>query len=250
MRHRIATIVQNAIHAAHRAVSSEYRAYTELFVPRYVNQVDWKSGIGQGLHTLYGLARSLRPAVVVETGSARGRSTCALALACRQNNHGKVYAIDPHLPNSWSEYGTDGNNLAFLEGRLARYGLDGKWCEIIRGTSAEAARTWDRPIDLLWLDGDHTYEGVKLDFDLFAPFLKPTSLVVFHDTMWEYLRADEHYAEHYRADMGVPRFLGELKDQGYHSVTLPCVPGLTVLQPQTGGFDFLPVEQRANAFVC
>jgi predicted O-methyltransferase YrrM len=246
MKARIANVVHAAVHAALRAVSSEHRAHTDLFVRKYADRVDWKSGVGEGLHTLYGLARSLRPTVVVETGSARGKSTCALALACRQNGHGKVYAIDPHLPNDWSEYHTDGDNLSFLRRRLADYGLDG-WCEVIRGTSETAAKTWDKPIDLLWIDGDHTYDGVKLDFELFGRFLKPTALVVFHDSMWEYLRGNEYYRE----DMGVPRFLAELKDRGYHSVTLPCVPGMTVLQPRVGGFDFVPAAEPAQpAFVC
>src|SRR5438270_12969158 len=74
-----------------RTVSAEYRALTDIFVDPYNLRVDWKSGVGEGLHTLYGLARSLRPRVIVEIGSARGKSTCALALACRQNGNGKVY---------------------------------------------------------------------------------------------------------------------------------------------------------------
>ena len=77
---------------------------------------------------------------------------------------------------------------------------------------------------------------------MFQPFLKPTALVVFHDTMWEYLRSSEHY----RADMGVPKYLAELKARGYQSVTLPCVPGMTILQPTPGGFDFLAASPSAE----
>jgi predicted O-methyltransferase YrrM len=241
----VASSVQRPLQAALRAVSSEYRAYGDLFDPEYSARVDWRSGVGEGLATLYGLARSLRPAVVVETGSARGKSTCALALACRQNGRGMVYAIDPHSPNSWAEFHTDGNNLEFLQGRLRRYRLD-PWCRILRTTSVEAVKGWAEKIDLFFIDGDHSYEGVKADFELFRPFLRPTALIVFHDTMWEYLRDNEYY----RASMGVPQYLSELKDQGYHTVTLPCVPGLTILQPQPGGFDFLPATAPAEpAFV-
>jgi cephalosporin hydroxylase len=36
-------------------------------------------------------------------------------------------------------------------------------------------------VDLLFIDGDHTYEGVKKDFDNYKSFLSQTSLVAFHD---------------------------------------------------------------------
>lgn len=220
-----------------RAVSSEYRAHTDLFVLPYCDRVDFQSGIGNGFFVLYGLVRSLKPQVIVETGSARGKSTCALALACRQNERGMVYAIDPHTPNKWSEYHTSGYNLDFLKDRIADYSI-GDWCQILQSTSAEVAKSWDKPIDMLWIDGDHTYDGVKLDFELFAPFLKPTAMVVFHDSMWEYRRDSPHY----RDDLGVPKFLNELKLKGYQSITLPCLPGMTLLQPILGGFDFVPAE--------
>lgn len=36
-------------------------------------------------------------------------------------------------------------------------------------------------IDMLFIDGDHTYEGVKQDFQMFSPFVSSGGLVVFHD---------------------------------------------------------------------
>lgn len=39
------------------------------------------------------------------------------------------------------------------------------------------------PIDVLFLDGDHTYEGVSADFDLWAQLVRPGGLVAFHDTV-------------------------------------------------------------------
>src|SRR5262249_33074218 len=86
-----------------RATSSEWCAYTDLVVTPFEHRKDWKSGLEVGVHVLYGLVRAACPEVVVEIGSARGRSTCAMALACRQNGRGKVYAIDPHTDNAWSE---------------------------------------------------------------------------------------------------------------------------------------------------
>ena len=111
--------------------TSEYRAYTELFVSPYSTKVDWCSGLGDAVFTLYGLVRAQHPEVIVEIGSARGRSTCALALACRKNGDGRVYAIDPHTVNPWADIGTGGKTEAFLRDRLRDYRLRG----MVRGNS-------------------------------------------------------------------------------------------------------------------
>jgi predicted O-methyltransferase YrrM len=36
-------------------------------------------------------------------------------------------------------------------------------------------------LDLLFIDADHTYEGVKSDFAMYAPLVRPGGLVVLHD---------------------------------------------------------------------
>src|SRR5262249_37899808 len=132
-----------------RSSSSEIRAYMQLFVPPYSGELDWKSGTGDAVYVLYSLVRGLKPEIVVETGSARGRSTCTLALGCKQNNRGKVYAIDPHNVNPWTEDGTQGNTLPFLLDRLRDYELE-SWCEVIAEESASVAKRWCKPIDLLF----------------------------------------------------------------------------------------------------
>lgn len=39
----------------------------------------------------------------------------------------------------------------------------------------------DRPVDLLYIDGDHSYEGVEADFERYRQFCAPNSLIAFHD---------------------------------------------------------------------
>lgn len=224
--------------------TSEFRGFSDLFIPPYATAIDWQSGLGDAAFLLYGLVRAMRPAVVVEIGSARGRSTCALALACRHNRHGKVYAIDPHTLNPWTEIGTEGITEAFLRSRLRAYGLY-EWCEVMTTTSGEAAKTWSQKVDLLFIDGDHSFDGVRLDFESFRPWLAPGAMVVFHDTAWAHYAAQPGDLEDLReklARMGVPRYLAGLQRSGYHSVTLGQVPGLTLLDPNPGGFAFLPTE--------
>ena len=41
-----------------------------------------------------------------------------------------------------------------------------------------------RKIDLLFIDGDHRYKGVKKDWNLYAPLVKRNGLIVFHDILF------------------------------------------------------------------
>jgi predicted O-methyltransferase YrrM len=41
----------------------------------------------------------------------------------------------------------------------------------------------DLPIDFLFIDGDHRYAGVKQDFEVFAPLVRPGGIVAFHDIL-------------------------------------------------------------------
>jgi predicted O-methyltransferase YrrM len=40
-----------------------------------------------------------------------------------------------------------------------------------------------REVDLLFIDGDHTYEGVKQDFEMYGPLVKRSGLIAFHDIL-------------------------------------------------------------------
>jgi len=47
--------------------------------------------------------------------------------------------------------------------------------------SDKAAKIYNRPIDLLYIDGDHSYVAVRQDCDLWLPYLKPGGWAAFHD---------------------------------------------------------------------
>jgi predicted O-methyltransferase YrrM len=228
------TLVDNIAYRLAQFGPSRLRAHLDLFMGRFHGRVDWASGLGDGVYFLYGLVRVLRPEAVIEIGSARGKSTCAMALACSQNAKGKVYAIDPHTQNYWSDQRSE-SSYDFLLDRLRTYHLE-PWCEVIRKTSREALAN-PPPIkaDLVFIDGDHSYEGVKLDFELCRPLLSEHGLAVFHDSTWGHFKDHPNYRE---GGVGVGRYLEELRREGHEAVTVfPC-PGLTVLQPIRGGFPY------------
>jgi hypothetical protein len=50
-------------------------------------------------------------------------------------------------------------------------------------TSEDAVRVWDKPIRLLWIDGDHRYEPTWLDFTLWEPHLAEGGSLLMNDTI-------------------------------------------------------------------
>lgn len=197
--------------------------------------IEFKSGLGDSACLLYALARSLKPDVCVEIGSARGKSTCYIGMALKENCSGRLFAIDPHSETDWNDPDSV-DSFDELQKNVVALGLL-EQVTVIRTTSEEAAQGWDRSIDLLFIDGDHTYKGVKRDWELFMPFVKRFGMVVFHDTMWEFTPYNQlHYA---RADMGVPRFLDELRREGYPVITIDKDFGFTLVQPAIGGIPLL-----------
>ena len=195
----------------------------------YVETFDFQSGLGDSAWVLYGLARSIKPEVCVEIGSARGKSACAVGLALLRNGRGKLYAIDPHCQTQWNDANST-DSFAIMSEHLRKAGLT-EYVEIVRKTSGEAAKGWKREIDLIFIDGDHSYAGVKADWELFLPHLKEFGVVVFHDTLWD-LRPDAKLS---RADMGVPQFVDELRAAGYPVITIDRDFGVSLVQPRVGG---------------
>lgn len=71
---------------------------------------------------------------------------------------------------------------------MKRAGLDSLVSPIVK-PSMEALKLWNRPIGLLWIDGDHRYESVKSDFLGWEPFVVERGVIALHDTYsWEGVR--------------------------------------------------------------
>jgi predicted O-methyltransferase YrrM len=193
-----------------------------------VERIVFHSGLGDSANVLYGLVRSMKPQTCVEIGSARGKSACYIAMALKDNGRGTLYAIDPHSSTDWNdEFSVD--TAEVFTNNVVRLGL-ADYVKMIRVYSVDAAADWSQPIDLLFIDGDHTYEGVKRDWELFVPYVNPFGVVLFHDTIWD-LQPDAGT----RRDMGVPRFVDELRRQGYPVITIDRDCGISIVQPRIGG---------------
>jgi hypothetical protein len=72
----------------------------------------------------------------------------------------------------------------------------------------------DIKIDVLFIDGDHSYEGVKLDFELYSKIMSPNGIILIHDTDNEYeeslIVSEDAKKDHHRFD-GPSRLIKELQ---------------------------------------
>jgi predicted O-methyltransferase YrrM len=120
--------------------------------------------------------------VIVEIGSFRGRSTVALALGALSGEGPRVFAVDPYVEFEGVLGGRFGPaDRAALYENLAWAGV-GHVVAVVSLPSAAAARAWDGSnIGLLWIDGDHRYEAVRADLEVWYPRVSPGGIVAFHD---------------------------------------------------------------------
>lgn len=157
----------------------------------------------------------LRPKVFVELGTHTGVSYCAFCQAVSQLGlNTSCYAVD-----TWKgDYLTGYYSTNILD-ELRKYHdpLYGNFSKLIQSTFDDAVTYFsDNTIDLLHIDGCHTYEAVKHDFEIWFPKLSNKALVLFHDTCEK------------QRDFGVWRLWDELK-QKYLSMEFNHGHGLGVL---------------------
>lgn len=123
-----------------------------------------------------------RPKVVVEIGTCHGgtlRAWCECA-----TDDALLISVD--MPGG--EFG--GGYDDWQGGQIARHRRAGQQLILLRGDSHDAdthRRVLEtlagRTIDFLFIDGDHTYEGVRADFEDYAPFVSQAGIVALHDVV-------------------------------------------------------------------
>ena len=122
--------------------------------------------------------------VILEIGSFKGKSTVGIASIAARYSLGKVVSVDPHTAPSITDPDLAGQQSSWEDFRasLKNAGVEDA-VEVHRAFSRDIARGWNRPIRLLWIDGDHTYRGAKEDIDLFRGHLAEGAIVAIHDVL-------------------------------------------------------------------
>jgi len=130
-------------------------------------------------------ARALpEPALVVEIGSYRARSTIVLASALGER--GEVVAIDPHAgndrgPRQWEGPAAAGQaDHETFNANLERAGVRDR-VRHVRIPSAAAGGEVEGEIDLLYIDGSHRYRAALSDIDSWGGRVHPGGELLIHD---------------------------------------------------------------------
>ncbi len=122
---------------------------------------------------------------IVEIGCYGGLSTCYLALGARQSG-AHVIAIDPFQSDlALQRQRGDGcvdldskPTRAQVEERIRQAGLAAH-VTLIEGFSEDVVAKWSRPVDFLWIDGNH--DQTYRDYSDWAGVLKATARLAIHD---------------------------------------------------------------------
>ena len=160
------------------------------------------------------LIEHLRPECMVELGTHSGNSFCAFNQAGEMAGlEMKNFAIDHWLGDEHAgNYGTD------VYDELSEY-ISARYpnATLIRSDFNDAlSRFVEGEIDLLHIDGLHTYEAVRHDFESWLPKLSPRAIVLLHDSV---VTAN---------DFGVMKLVGELS-QTYPTLNFVHSHGLAVV---------------------
>jgi predicted O-methyltransferase YrrM len=127
------------------------------------------------------LARGRR--TVVEIGVYEGSSAVVLAGALPTG--AALHLIDPFGENptllpGWA--GVEGATRRVVGRAAGRGGAGPRLIWHIERSEDTAAR-WREPVDLVFIDGDHSEAGCRLDWELWSPFVAPGGVALFHDAI-------------------------------------------------------------------
>lgn len=110
--------------------------------------------------------------VAVEIGTFMGLT--ASELACAMPAEAVLYCVDPY-----PDGGEPLQKIAIRQ--IARAGKASK-VRMLRSDSVRAVPSLPAQIDFFFVDGDHSYDGLALDWKVVKQLLKPGGVAAFHDT--------------------------------------------------------------------
>jgi predicted O-methyltransferase YrrM len=129
---------------------------------------------------------------VLEIGSYCGKSTIYLGLACRHNSS-TVFALDHHRGSEEHQQGEffhdpdlydagEGLMDSFREFRrnIRKAGLDEVVVPVVAGSDA-AARHWQTPLAMVFIDGGHSLDAALTDYRCWTPHLQRGGILAIHD---------------------------------------------------------------------
>lgn len=121
------------------------------------------------------LVNRLLPKTIVDLGVDYGFSLFSLALP----RIGQVYGIDSFEADAHAGYHQD--NYDVVMRFKHKHSFDN--VHIIKGWFEEVSKTWTQPIDILHIDGLHTYKAIMEDWNNWQHFVREDGVTIMHDVV-------------------------------------------------------------------
>lgn len=181
-------------------------------IPSYSAPSSW----WQHVPVAHWLIEHLKPKKVVELGTHYGVSFFGFCEAANKYSPQTfVYAIDTWVGDEQAGFYSNEVYNRVLTNQLANHQTRSR---LIRSTFDEASERFDdNSIDILHIDGLHTYDAVKHDYDTWKDKVKTNGSILFHD--WNVREGD----------FGVWKLWNEIKnDNEYKCIEMPNGHGLGI----------------------
>lgn len=152
------------------------------------------------------------PRTVLEIGTAHGGTFCGLAWAA--TNDATLISVDLRH----GEFG--GGYPPWRRALYRAFARDSQRVVLLEGDShsretflAVEDALGGRRLDVLFIDGDHTFDGVRADFETYSPLVRPGGLIGFHDVVPA--NPDQYHGERLCAG-GVPVYWTAIRERYEH----------------------------------
>jgi predicted O-methyltransferase YrrM len=147
----------------------------------------------------------------VEIGCYAGGSSCLVS----QRKNTNIFSIDlgtpisPEIPkNNFTKFNIHENKYEYIQGNSHL------------SETLEKLKKLITDIDILFIDGDHTYSGVKKDFEMYSPLVKRGGYIIFDD-----------YNDH-KFSPDVKKYVDDLLPQLNKYEIIGCLPNLYGARPK------------------
>lgn len=169
----------------------------------------------------YSLIVNLRPRRVLVIGSRHGYIPAIVGVALKFCAAGTVDFVDANYSDAVhgfeAAYGGVGNWHGDAIDKFAPLKL-GEHLRVHVMRSSEFFEQCDSTFEYIYLDGDHSYEGCRFDFEHAIAHAEDGALIAMHDVAV----TDPGF--------GVQRVFAELDEPSYGKILLPAWPGLGIVQ--------------------
>lgn len=144
--------------------------------PRYMPKSAWR----QHIPFAFFLMAIMEPKKVVELGTYLGASYFSFCQAVKEfNMDTKCYAVDTWKGDAHAGHYEEDVYKSVLKENFNYEGFS----SLLKNTFNEASKaSFARNIDLCHIDGFHSYEAVKSDFETWVPKMSEQGVMLFHDT--------------------------------------------------------------------